>query len=154
MAYEPVLPWVAPFLFGMAAANFGLSSFATSAAGSWKPSAWPGQILSWAGRHSLAIYLIHQPLMFGTLALVAQALSSNGQIPEEGDRPFLDACQATCLDRNNDNKVYCRSYCACTAEELKRRGLWAEVLSERLTPDQRGRFVEAMQLCVKVQSPR
>jgi uncharacterized membrane protein len=149
MDYEPVFPWVAPFLFGMAGANFLFSSFATSAAASWKPSAWPGQILSWAGRHSLAIYLIHQPLMFGTLALVAQALSSNGQIPKEEDRPFLDACRATCLYRNNDNKVYCRGYCACTAEELKRQGLWAAVLSEQLTPDQHGRLAEAMQLCAK-----
>jgi uncharacterized membrane protein len=154
MDFEPVFPWVAPFLFGMACAQFPLLHFAKSAAAAWMPSAWSGRLVAWAGRHTLAIYLVHQPLMFGTLALLAQAVGSDAQIPKEEDRPFLDACQATCVARNNGNQVYCRGYCSCTADELKGQGLSSAVLSDQFTPDQRARLAEAMRLCAKAEPPR
>lgn len=63
--FEPVFPWIAPFLLGLAAARAGLvQRLATRRA--------PGRmvrLLSWPGRHSLAIYLIHQPLLFGLIWL-------------------------------------------------------------------------------------
>ena len=149
MDFEPVFPWIAPFLFGMAWAQFRLSHFAKSAAAAWTPSAEPARLISWAGKHTLAIYLVHQPLMFGTLPLIAQAVGSDSQIPKEEDRPFLDACQASCVARNNRDQIYCRGYCSCTADELKGQGLWSAVLSDQFTPDQRARLAEAMQLCAK-----
>lgn len=61
MDLEPVFPWFAPFLLGMAAARLGLHR--ALPAPRWLRG------LAWPGRHSLAIYLIHQPLIFGTLWL-------------------------------------------------------------------------------------
>ncbi|MCB1360984.1 MAG: DUF1624 domain-containing protein [Rhodobacter sp.] len=62
MDLEPVFPWFAPFLLGMAAARLGLHH-ALPAPRWLTPLAWPG-------RHSLAVYLIHQPVIFGTLWLI------------------------------------------------------------------------------------
>ena len=68
--YIPVLPWFGMFLFGMAAAH------ALHKAGLWGRVA--GLIdadtklvraLSWPGKHSLAVYLIHQPVLFGSVSL-------------------------------------------------------------------------------------
>jgi uncharacterized membrane protein len=152
MDFEPMLPWIGPFLIGMAATNLFLPSFGPSAAAAWSPSAWPGRLFAWAGRHSLAIYLLHQPLMFGALALLAQALGAPSSSLAEEDRPFMDACRAACAPRSGVATDYCRSYCLCAANELKKQGLWRAVVSEQLAPDQQGRLAAAMQLCA--QSPR
>jgi uncharacterized membrane protein len=61
--HVPILPWVGPFLLGLAAARLA------ERAGLWHRLSRltaPGWLL-WPGRHSLAIYLIHQPVLFGAI---------------------------------------------------------------------------------------
>jgi uncharacterized membrane protein len=72
--YVPLFPWIGVVLLGIAVA-------------SWLPAAWktprvgpplkgvggPGRIeagCAWMGRHSLLIYMLHQPLMLGVLYLM------------------------------------------------------------------------------------
>ncbi|WP_127105129.1 DUF1624 domain-containing protein [Pararhodobacter zhoushanensis] len=64
MDLEPVFPWFGPFLLGMAMA--GLAQ-AWLRGGVLVNPVLRG--LAWAGRHSLAIYLIHQPVLLGSLWL-------------------------------------------------------------------------------------
>lgn len=68
--YVPLVPWLAPFLAGLAMARIA------SQAG-WLPRLAPigGPLLhrfGWPGRHSLAIYLIHQPVLIGLFTLWAK----------------------------------------------------------------------------------
>lgn len=66
MDFEPTFPWIAPFLLGLAAAKtlarFGVLN---------RLRGWPsrsGRAVSWLsfpGRHSLAVYLLHQPVLIG-----------------------------------------------------------------------------------------
>ena len=69
--WEPVVPWAGPVLLGLAAAK------AADAAG-WvdRLRGWPAgpawDRLGWPGRHSLAVYLLHQPVIFGALLLWAR----------------------------------------------------------------------------------
>src|SRR5262249_49642118 len=107
--FEPVFPWLSPFLAGMAAAQFGLPRFAATPLAGWQPEASPARGLAFAGRHSLAVYLVHQPLMFGALSLLALALSGGPDIAAR-DRPFVEACQATCVGRGG-TKTTCTAYC-------------------------------------------
>ena len=69
--FVPLLPW-----FGMVAAGV-IVGRALSAKGTVLRRQWRGassNALQWAGRHSLIIYLLHQPLLFGSLyAVVALA---------------------------------------------------------------------------------
>src|SRR4029077_19222232 len=145
--FEPVFPWLSPFLAGMALARLALPRFAISPLALWTPRRAPGRAFAWAGRHSLAIYLIHQPVMFGTLSLIAQLTLAGASVPDE-DRPFVDACRATCASHHGEETA-CRSYCVCTAAELKKEGLWASVLAESLTAEERGRLATAMQVCAR-----
>ena len=71
--YEPIFPWFAPFLAGIALAK------AAERAGLWarlsttthgKLSRW----LSFPGQHSLIIYLIHQPILIGLVWCATQVI--------------------------------------------------------------------------------
>lgn len=73
--YVPILPWFGMFLLGMGTAGWmqhlGLWSVLEN-----YPSAdarW-ARLLAWPGQHSLAIYLIHQPVLFGLVMLARMAL--------------------------------------------------------------------------------
>ncbi|MBV9567200.1 MAG: DUF1624 domain-containing protein [Hyphomicrobiales bacterium] len=145
--FEPVFPWFSPFLGGMALAQLALPFFSRTRVAAWRPQHAPGRLLAFAGRHSLAIYLVHQPVMFGTLSLMAQLTLAGGSVATE-DRPFVDACRAVCASRGGEERD-CLSYCACTAGELKKAGIWDSVLAERLTPRERERLDTAMQACAK-----
>lgn len=60
--FEPLFPWLAPFLAGLALARLATRS---GLAARLAPPA-PGRltrVLAWPGRHSLAVYLIHQPVL-------------------------------------------------------------------------------------------
>lgn len=143
--FEPVFPWLSPFLLGMAAAQFGFARFARRAIANWQPQFSIGRVLAFAGRYSLWIYLAHQPIIFGTLTVVAQLTASNSPVPPQ-DRPFIEACQTTCVNRGGTNAA-CLAYCICTAGELKKAGLWESVLADRYTSELRQRLAVAMQVC-------
>ena len=66
MDFEPIFPWFAAVLAGIALGKIG------SQTGLWaklagKPRGQWARVLGWPGQHSLAIYLVHQPIL---LALV------------------------------------------------------------------------------------
>ena len=61
----PLLPWFGIFLLGIAFASAGLHLRIEK-----HLHAHPFPLLRQAGRHSLAIYLLHQPLLFGLLFLL------------------------------------------------------------------------------------
>lgn len=67
MDLEPVFPWFGPFLLGMAFAKAALLTRQPGGDGGM-----PGRALAWAGRHSLAIYLLHQPVLMGALFLLTR----------------------------------------------------------------------------------
>jgi uncharacterized membrane protein len=71
--YVPVLPWVGPTLLGIAATRVVLSRGLDQRLAGWAPSTRIGRGLITAGRWSLAIYLIHQPLLIGLFYLLALA---------------------------------------------------------------------------------
>ncbi|MEM9796099.1 MAG: heparan-alpha-glucosaminide N-acetyltransferase [Pseudomonadota bacterium] len=69
MDYEPMIPWLAPMLIGVAVGKLGTQL------GIWNRLAGfprdPGrfaELAAWPGRHSLAVYLIHQPVLIAVIA--------------------------------------------------------------------------------------
>ncbi|MGG7644800.1 heparan-alpha-glucosaminide N-acetyltransferase [Rhodovulum sp. YNF3179] len=70
--FEPLFPWLGPCLLGVAFARLA------GRAGLWRALRRPGPArplarrAAWFGRHSLAIYLVHQPILIGLLWGVAQ----------------------------------------------------------------------------------
>jgi uncharacterized membrane protein len=69
--FEPLLPWFAPVLIGLGLARL-LDGF-----GFWETlGRWPAtplrRTLAWPGQHSLIVYLIHQPVLFGAVWCYAE----------------------------------------------------------------------------------
>ena len=72
--FVPVFPWFAACLLGIAVAKVA------EVAGVWDRlrGGRPGPILraaAWPGRHSLAVYLLHQPVLIGLLWLYTRAVA-------------------------------------------------------------------------------
>lgn len=73
--FEPIFPWFAPFLLGLALAKeFTKRGFLLGSPSKAHPNRIT-KILAWPGRHSLMVYLVHQPVL---LALIWMTLSIIG----------------------------------------------------------------------------
>lgn len=72
--YVPVLPWLGVVLAGIALAKAVLALRLEQTLAGWRPRRWLGRGLAVAGRWSLAIYVVHQPLLMGVFYLLALVL--------------------------------------------------------------------------------
>ncbi|WP_137699926.1 heparan-alpha-glucosaminide N-acetyltransferase [Marimonas lutisalis] len=72
MDFVPVLPWLAPALAGLALARLadGAGLFERLRGGGTPARAW--RWLAWPGRHSLMVYLLHQPVLMGLVWFFVQ----------------------------------------------------------------------------------
>ena len=105
---RPLLPWLSAVLVGTVAGD-------ALASRPRRPPAEKGGArgLRWIGRHSLALYLVHQPILYGALLLVGVALG-----PPTGEADPLDRrCRADCTATGAAPGL-CAAACACTAERL------------------------------------
>jgi uncharacterized membrane protein len=66
------------------------------------------------GRHSLSIYLLHQPLLFALFSALVYVAP-----PAPQPTGFLALCERRCV-ANGESKNACRALCACTAREATR----------------------------------
>jgi uncharacterized membrane protein len=75
--YVPLFPWFGVVLLGVAAGRLLAEGGGDTAFARWVPAGAPGRLAVLAGRWSLLIYLVHQPLFYGLLyacvAVVAPA---------------------------------------------------------------------------------
>jgi len=114
--FVPVFPWFAAVLIGIAAAKIteqtGLfTRLAALRAPKW---AWP---LSFGGRHSLAFYLIHQPVLISGVWLFAQVFPA-AEVPREVR--FQQSCEASCSEQRDS--AFCTRYCGCMLDQLQQAG--------------------------------
>lgn len=65
--FEPIFPWLAPVLAGIALARIATHAGLRGRLHTPDPGAIL-RVLAWPGRHSLIIYLIHQPILIGIVA--------------------------------------------------------------------------------------
>jgi uncharacterized membrane protein len=138
--YVPVFPWFGPVLAGIALARMASKSgLADRLAAVAIPRTRP---LRFIGRHSLAFYLIHQPVLFGCVWAFAQAFPAATEPPQV---QFRKACQAECL--NVRDETFCLSYCGCMLDALEGAGVTSQVFADNQSPEFTNRLQSLANLC-------
>ncbi len=136
--YVPLFPWFGGVLIGIALGRL------------WRPHRSEAGPLTrgfaWAGRYSLAIYLIHQPILFGAFSLVALGIG----VEPPDVRNFLSTCTASC-ENGGGNPQICKASCRCVVTDLERAGIWKDFLNDRLSAADRKTFAQTVQACGKPQ---
>lgn len=76
--FAPVFPWVAPTLAGLALAKLAGRAGLWEAMAAKAPPGRAMRALTWPGRHSLAVYLLHQPVLVSLVWLYVQTAAAMG----------------------------------------------------------------------------
>ncbi len=105
----PVFPWLALVLAGVLLGR-GILAAGPRPWWEWRPAGLAGRVLVGAGRWSLLIYLVHQPVLIGALLLLAPAP------PPPDDPGFVAAWRgqfmAACL-ADRQPEAACEAYATC-----------------------------------------
>ncbi|SDR34560.1 heparan-alpha-glucosaminide N-acetyltransferase [Pseudovibrio sp. Tun.PSC04-5.I4] len=140
--YVPLIPWLGPVLLGVGCGDiltrFGLLRVL-------RGSASPHVVMrcfAWFGRHSLATYLLHQPILFGTV----WALLHLGLFGDVQTRNFQSSCVASC-SQTVDVKQ-CELACSCTSDRLKAKGQWQALLASPNDANLRKDAGQVFQACL------
>ena len=141
--WRPLLPWAGVVLVGFALARVSLARLARSRLALWRPAAIPGRALGFAGRHSLAIYLVHQPILFGTLFALANLTGLSARQERES---YLAACRPACVEAGGE-LAPCAKACACVADRAQAAGLSLGAAHGRGGADERGRLESIVDAC-------
>jgi|GEM_PF-102102 len=151
--YVPLFPWFGVILIGIAAARV-LRTRGVFDRPAWRaPVALPvPRALAWAGRRSLAIYLLHQPALLGLL--VGGLWLGGGSVPwlEAGRAPasgsgrFLEACRANC-QQSGGAAGACAIYCTCADTQLNSTGITFGVNGLPQSAAERERMMTVLQAC-------
>lgn len=140
--YVPLFPW-----FGAVLTGIGLAKLARTA-GLFERLAHVSfgktleRPLTFIGRHSLAFYLIHQPVLIGCVWLFAQMWPAPAQDPKVG---FANACQASCQDSRD--AAFCVRYCGCMLTAIEKDGLLAGIMKGDQPASARTRISDLASTC-------
>lgn len=122
--WVPLVPWAGATLLGVAAGHLLRRPGIRETVARWQPRSAFSRLLCQGGRHSLAVYLIHQPVLFGSLWLVA----ASGVIEDRASRDFQENCTLTCTAGGVEQPA-CARICSCTLSTMKSDGLWNKLLA-------------------------
>jgi uncharacterized membrane protein len=138
--YVPMFPWFGVVLAGIVGGRWVAANRHRLA--SWRPTEAWARWLGWAGRWSLLIYLVHQPLLVGIISLAANVLPPNETVAYEN---FMGQCRAGC-EEDRDARA-CEAFCGCMFDGLWQTDLFEMSTFEEMSPEQRGRFDELFLGC-------
>ncbi len=139
----PVFPWFGVTLLGLASVRIAqrLGWFETLAG--WHPADLASRLLKLLGRWSLAFYLLHQPIIIGTIQLVAMLQPDPATARAES---FLQSCTASC----NGNEKYCTAYCQCALSIVTEGDMWLTLSADPRSVSQQRDLDQMANLCTEM----
>ena len=139
--YVPVFPWFGAVLIGMAVAKLAVRAGITEQMAAWTFGGWSRPLIL-AGRHSLAVYLVHQPVLIACIWLFAQVVPPVQESPEVR---FLQSCEQSCGEMRDTE--FCTRYCACMIGALERDNAMTGIYSGDESPELRARVEDIAGIC-------
>jgi uncharacterized membrane protein len=141
--YVPVLPWTGMVLIGIAlgklAARSGMLErlVTIKAAGSR-----PGAALSLLGKHSLAFYLIHQPVLVACIYFFSLI---SPPVPRDQAADYQKACMDNCT--LTQSPPFCEFFCPCVKTRMEELGQFDKLVSGALDPKSDQNVLESAGIC-------
>ena len=120
--WRPLLPWAGVVLIGLGLARLPWVLPWLASPWRWRAKFVPARGVCLAGRHSLAVYLVHQPILIGLVAAAAApGLLATEPAPKPDYRAFLAACERACVAHGRGSEA-CGSACRCVADAVDHSG--------------------------------
>jgi uncharacterized membrane protein len=143
--YRPILPWLGVLLCGVALMKIGDRFALRDFLARWQARNIFSRVVALSGRHTLAIYLVHQPIFFGLVSLLATIVPPQ---TASADARFFTSCHAQC-EGAGQPKPLCSAVCTCLADQLREEGLWARAVANSLQSEERERLGDMARACLR-----
>ena len=111
--FVPLFPWLSASFVGIASAKMVLATGWIKMLSQPKANTGPARQLKFLGQHSLAFYLVHQPVLIGLVWLTTQIIPPDQNTVSAG---FQSECKQVCGQQFNEKQ--CQTYCTCFENEL------------------------------------
>jgi uncharacterized membrane protein len=139
--YVPLLPWFGAVLAGIAVAKLATSSGLFARLAELSLPQWLDPLVL-IGRHSLAFYLVHQPVLIACIWVFSQIVPAH---VETSQAVFLKVCQASCEETRNAQ--FCVAYCGCMLAELENGDMLNRLDRGDQSPQLKARVSELAGMC-------
>jgi uncharacterized membrane protein len=139
--YVPMFPWFGVVLVGIALAKSLLQAGLVWRLASLRLGDW-ARPFRFAGRHSLAVYLLHQPVLIGCVWLFAQIWPP--QVESQQAR-FIQSCEARCTETQGAD--LCQRYCGCMLDRIESANLLQPMFSDTVTEELNSRLGDLAVSC-------
>ncbi len=141
--FVPLMPWIAAVLFGIAGGKIAVAR-------DWLPTLAKlptgPRLLNFAGRHSLAVYLLHQPVLISVVYLASLVAPPAPADPVAG---YIRSCEASCTTQG-ESAATCSRFCGCTLDKLVEQNLFTPLQSGAIQPSEDARILELARECTAV----
>lgn len=137
--FEPVFPWFSAVLVGVALGRIAVDRGMVGRLARWHARSRPARWLVVAGRWSLVIYLVHQPVLLGLLYPLAL-------VTRPAPPTFAQACVSECVAVGTDEAI-CIPACACTQQALIRNGFESLLQATRIGPQEQALIDDVARQC-------
>ncbi|MFN7026297.1 MAG: heparan-alpha-glucosaminide N-acetyltransferase [Pseudorhizobium sp.] len=141
--FVPLFPWLAALLGGIAITRVAMQRnwlIALSRVQT-RPN-----LLARAGKHSLIIYLLHQPVLIAIVYIMSMVVPPAQPDPRQS---YMRACESGCVTGGN-GEALCRSFCDCTADALQAQSLIEALQDGSINPNTDDRVLRVAHECAIV----
>ena len=135
--WRPLMPWAGVTLLGLAV---GLLAPPLPY---WRAKAAALSAAAFAGRHSLAIYLVHQPILIGLLYGALQLSGFSERLSVEN---YVKACRPACVEAGGGIDA-CNRACACVVRDAAKAGLAGRLSAPMISTEERDRIGRIVAAC-------
>jgi uncharacterized membrane protein len=128
-------------LAGIAATKLASASGLLARLGELSPGRWKRPLV-FIGRHSLAFYLIHQPVLIACVWAFSQIVPAH---VETRQTSFVKSCQISCGQTRDT--AFCSTYCACMLDALQGEDTLGRLYAADQSPELKAHVTELAGMC-------
>ncbi len=139
--FVPLFPWFGAVLSGIALGTLAVRLGAFDRMREIRPFGALPRWMTFPGRHSLAFYLIHQPVLIACVWLAFQVTPPAVTVGDA--RP---GCERQCGESRSE--AFCTVYCTCVLDALDGQGILGPVMRGTANEAQSKALGDARDMCV------